>query len=394
MKILFVTTWYYPAKVGGGSQMVKNFAEELVKQGNEVEVWTTDYINGRAEPIQKVEKKIDYINGVKVIYYRGYFHKWQAKTKQVISLELFKNFFTKEIDKFDVINLVESKSIASLVIMNALRIRKKNNIAHFAFGSLGERNINIKHKIYDELVLKPFLNNNCSWFFAQTNHEIKRYKIYLEKYNYKKIHLLPLAVDVKDNIQKAKKYEGILRKELKNENIRLFLFLGRLTANKGIKRLIESFSKTKPSKNNLFLAIVGYDEGYKKELEFIIKNLKMKDYIKILDPVYGDKRFGYYKDADYFIITSTFYEETSLASLEALSIGTPVIVTPEVELPYLEEYEAGFIANSSNESIKNKILEIIKKDYNIISKNALKLAYEKFDISNVTKLLLNYYKKG
>jgi glycosyltransferase involved in cell wall biosynthesis len=392
MTILFITSWYFPAKVGGGSQMVKNYAEELAKQDNDVEIWTTDYLNGRVMPIEKVEKRIDYINGVKVVYHKSFFHRWQAKTKQVITFELFKKLFTKEIDKFDYINIVESKSLFSMFIMNILRWKKKN-IAHFAFGSLGQEKLNFKHKLYDFLILKSFLNNNCSLFFAQTEHEMENYKKYLDKSNCKKIRLLPLAVNVEENISQGKKYKGVLSKILKLQNDeKLFLYLGRLTENKGIKRLIESFSRTNPKTNNLFLAIVGYDEGYKKILENYINALQLNDVIKILGPVYGNERYGYYHDADYFIITSTFYEETSLASLEALSVGKPVITTPEVELPYLDEYKAGYQAESNVKDISNKIEQIIEMDYDFISNNALKLAHEKFDITKVVKLLTNYYK--
>jgi glycosyltransferase involved in cell wall biosynthesis len=394
MKILFIVAWYYPAKVGGVARMMHNLAKELVNQGHEVTVWTTDYLNGRDEPIKKIEKSIDTIDGVKVIYHKSYFHKFQAKTKQTLSWSWFKRVSSKELDDFDVIHLFESRSISIAIIMLILRFKNKSNIFHSAYGALGKENLSMKFKIFDKFILRPFLNNNCRGFFAQTNHEIEVYKRFLDKDNFEKIKLLTLATDVKLNRQNASKYKGNLKKQFNLENDQtLFLFLGRLTKNKGIDRLIESFYISKPKENKLFLAIVGYDEGIKEDIINDISSKNLDKYCVVLDPIHGDDRFGYYNDADIYIITSTYYEETSLASVEALSVGTPVIVTPEVELPFIEGYRAGSLAKSNVKDISNNILNV-KNNLREFQSNSIKLSDDIYNISSVVEKLVDFYKGG
>jgi len=393
MKILFIVAWYYPAKVGGVARMMHNLAKELVIQGNDVTVWTTDYLNGRDEPIQKITKKNDIIDGVKVVYHKSYFHKFQAKTKQTLSIDLFKKVGSKEIEEFDVIHLFESRSISIAIIMFLLRIKNKKNIFHSAYGALGKENLSLKFKLYDILVLKPFLNNNCKGFFAQTHHEIEVYKKFVAVEHFKKIKLLTLATDVNQNRRYAAKYSNNLRKILNIDNdLTLLLFLGRLTKNKGIERLIESFRLTNPKKNKLFLAIVGYNEGMKQIILNDIKSKQLEGCCVVLDSVHGNSRFGYYNDADIYIITSTYYEETSLASVEALSVGTVVIVTPEVELPYIEDYNAGILAKSSIDSISNAILNV-KEHIEKFKPNTIALSKDIYDISKVVKKMINLYKE-
>jgi len=392
MKILFIVAWYYPAKVGGVARMMHNLAKELEIQGHDVTVWTTDYLNGRDEPIQKIEKETDYIDGVKVIYHHGYFHKFQSKTKQTISLKLFQKVISREIDNFDVIHLFESRSISIAIIMLLLKFKNKTNIFHSAYGALGKENLSIKFKIYDKYILKPFLNKNCKAFFAQTNHEVEVYKRFLNINDLKKVKLLTLATDVKNNKQYANQFKGNLKEKLELDNdYTLLLFLGRLTKNKGIERLIESFNLANPEKNKLFLAIVGYNEGMKQILLKSIMDKKLNKFCTILDSVHGNERFGYYSDADIFIITSTYYEETSLASVEALSVGTPIIVTKEVELPYIDKCNAGILINGNNDNIKEAILKV-KNDIKSYKSNTSILANEIYDISKVVTKMINFYR--
>ena len=104
-----------------------------------------------------------------------------------------------------------------------------------------------------------------------------------------------------------------------------------------------------------------------------------------------NERFSYYAEADIFVITSDYYEETSLASVEALTVGTPALVTKEVELPLIAESQAGFMTNGGiAESVS--ALKAIIKNKNTYSRNASILAYRYYDISIVTDKLIRYYK--
>ncbi len=56
-----------------------------------------------------------------------------------------------------------------------------------------------------------------------------------------------------------------------------------------------------------------------------------------------ETRFDYYFLADAFLGFPTIYEETMLASIEAMACGTPIVVSREADIPFVEEERAGLV---------------------------------------------------
>ena len=378
-------TWYYPAPVGGVTQMTHNLASQMASRGHTVDVWTSDYWNGRAKLPERVLEKSRIYDGVNVFYHRSFFLRRQARTKQAICPQLTQRLLTIKAEEYDIVHIPESRSFPFL--MAALLVRTP--VVHSAYGSLGAKPRSWKRAFYDRLVLRPYLNRTGNAYLAQTKHEIEVYKSYLSSENHGSVHLFPLAVDVVTNKVHAEKHAGLLRKALSlSADDRLILFLGRLTENKGIERLMLAFAQARLPQTHL--AIVGYDEGMKEALLSLRACYGLGNTCHFIDSVHGPARFGCYADADLFAMTSTYFEETSLASLEALSVGTPCLVTPEAEIPYLEEYDAGFQACSNVEDISIKMQRLVHSCREKRS-GALQLAKHHFDIEVAAEKLEKIY---
>ena len=126
------------------------------------------------------------------------------------------------------------------------------------------------------------------------------------------------------------------------------------------------------------MIFAGKDEGFKEELLAIKSSLLSKNYqIKIIENLFSDDRFDLYMIADVFLGFPIIYEETMLASLEALAVGTPVIVSKEASIPFLKEYNAGIEIDSPSIDDCNSLNKIFL-NYESYSEGAKKIIEEVF----------------
>src|SRR5207245_10039557 len=91
---------------------------------------------------------------------------------------------------------------------------------------------------------------------------------------------------------------------------------------------------------NTLLLIVGRDDGFQAKVEEYIAGNHAHEKIRIINNVY-ENRFDYYFLADVFLGFPTIFEETMLASIEAMACATPIIVSRVADIPYVEEEQAG-----------------------------------------------------
>ncbi len=104
----------------------------------------------------------------------------------------------------------------------------------------------------------------------------------------------------------------------------------------------------------------GEQEVYLKHLT---KKLNVSDYVRFMGYVPHDHISEVYSACDIFVLPS-LYESFSLALLEAMSSGKPLVTTKNVGgITYLmDPGENGIIVNPANsEELANAILELIRK---------------------------------
>lgn len=155
-----------------------------------------------------------------------------------------------------------------------------------------------------------------------------------------------------------------------------FVYIGRLTYDKGVNALINVFNKLKKNGYDYKLTLVGngeIDESYPHEANVVFEGFQTE-----LEK--------YYLNADYFI-SLTSQENCSLSVIDALSYGIPVVTTPVGGNPELvkDGYD-GYIVKQNEEAVYNLIVGIISKntakDYAKLSKNCLSHYEENFNIVN------------
>ena len=120
------------------------------------------------------------------------------------------------------------------------------------------------------------------------------------------------------------------------------LFLGRLHEQKGIDLLLAAFQIIMRTHPTARLVIAGPDFGRSTEIQSRTLAAGIQDRLLMIGPVFGQEKLAALRDATCFALPSR-HEGFSLAVLESLACGTPVVISPECHFPEVADYGAGLI---------------------------------------------------
>ncbi len=176
--------------------------------------------------------------------------------------------------------------------------------------------------------------------------------------------------------------------KLKNEN--RFLFVGRLSNEKKVLEIVQQFAKLEEEK--FIFDIIGNGN----EMEKIKKYIKNKNLSKkvILHNWQNQKYIQNLLEKTDFFIMNSKVEGLSMAALEALNYGLPIISSDCTGMKKLVKNDYnGFIHHNFQELKENifKAIHIDSKVYQILSLNALK-SVQKFDIKLTAQKYLLLFK--
>lgn len=385
MKILQLTPYYAPAwGYGGPPRVLFEIGRELIRRGHEVSVITTDAF----EENRRIGVSENMIEGIHVQYLRNLSNLLAWRHKKFLPLGI-RQYAKRHLDGIDAVHFTAVRSLISALTYDLFVDSK---IPYFvdAHGSLP---LPVSWKafvspIYDQLFLKPFLDH-ASGLFAQTEHELHMYERYSENANK---FLLPLPIRTQDFISLPPR--GELRKECSiDADEHVILFLGRIEERKGLSFLVRAFSEfLKQSKSRLRLLIVGRDAGGLSALNSLVKHLSLEKNVIIHGPLYERDRLKAYVDSDLFVLTPSYYEETSTASLEACMCAVPVIVTYQADIPFLSEYQAGCkVTYGDTNSLVNAFSDVFSSQTvrRKMGENARKMIFDHYTVEKVVDRFLS-----
>jgi glycosyltransferase involved in cell wall biosynthesis len=124
---------------------------------------------------------------------------------------------------------------------------------------------------------------------------------------------------------------------------RIVLFLGRLHHKKGLHLLLQSWANVARSSGDLHLVIAGPDsENIGPSLERTIDDLNIRHSVTLAGMLAGPRKWSALAAADLFVLPS-YSEGFSIAVLEALVMGLPVVVTHACHIPEVAEFKCGWV---------------------------------------------------
>tara|TARA_R110002074_G_scaffold386404_1_gene568083 strand:- start:774 stop:1922 length:1149 start_codon:yes stop_codon:yes gene_type:complete len=174
---------------------------------------------------------------------------------------------------------------------------------------------------------------------------------------------------------------------------RYFLFLSRIHPKKACDQLIEAFSRVAGDVPDIDLVIAGPDqEGWQRALMEQAARLGVSMRIHWPGMLKGAAKVAAYSNAEAFILPS-HQENFGLVVAEALSCGTPVLISNKVNIwREVEIAHAGLVApdtSDATESLLRNFIALEPQARKDISKAAKDLYDEKFSVQRAAEDLLN-----
>jgi glycosyltransferase involved in cell wall biosynthesis len=305
-------------------------ARDLLRRGHQVTVFTTDALD-ESHRVQRGRVSVE--EGVEIHRFRNLSNRLAYTRYRFLPQGLVRAL--RAVDT-DLVHLSETRHELAIAAWTASR-RRQLPLVLSAHGTLPRRG-GIKGRLraaYDRVWVTPMLEA-AAGLIAQTRHEADLYV--RAGANSSRVHLVPLGTD-------EPPAEGEPIDFGVPGDAPVILFLGRIHALKGVHRLIRGFASMSHHPD-CHLVIVGRDDGALEDARALAQELGVSDRVRFPGPLYGDARFDAYRRATVFAMTPTHYEETSLASLEAASVGTPLVVSAQAEVPFLETYGGGLMVGA------------------------------------------------
>ncbi|WP_298237188.1 glycosyltransferase [uncultured Algibacter sp.] len=224
----------------------------------------------------------------------------------------------------------------------------------------------IKKKVYFEFLVKNNFSK-ANVLHAITNDEANQFK---------KIFKNKTRIEVIPNLISFKEFKPI--NEINTDDDEYILFLGRIDPKKGIKMLIEVYSKIKGKKPKLKIA--GPDNIYKLELIELTSKLDTQKEIEFLGFVQGEEKLNLLKNAK-ALITPSFSEVIGMVNLEAAIAKTPVLTTYSTGLLPKWNQEGGLLINPVREELEKALINVFawsKKERDSRGEALYKFTFENY----------------
>ena len=381
MRILHISPSYAPAwRYGGPAFSVHNLCKSLVLLGHEVRVLTTN-LNGN-QYLDVPTAQWTLLDGVSVQY---------------CSVPLLRKiYYSPQL----VHSLSEESNAADIIHIHTVFCWPSSIAAYIARKGQKPYIISPRGMLIQEMIEKKNRLLKHAWLSGIDRKNLgKASALHLTSdaemiQTYKNKLVLPPAFVVPNGIDPLvweamkttawdRSRRGLAQK---------IVYLGRINWKKGIDRLIEAMKFIKDAT----LLIVGNDdENYTPFLKKLANRHRVSARIHFSGPVYGAEKLQLLSDSDAFVLPS-HSENFGNSVLEAMAMGCPVIITPEVALSQIISRENAGLVVDGNPVALGKAINSLLKNHVLrkeLSINAEKVLKRYFDPTIIAKTMEQHYRR-
>ena len=175
-----------------------------------------------------------------------------------------------------------------------------------------------------------------------------------------------------------------------SDNNKLILFLGRIHEIKGLDLLVNSFGRI--NNDNVTLAVVGGDYGFREKLEELIEKNDLQGKVIFPGVLTGTDKIEALVDCDIFVMPSR-YESFTTSGLEAMACGKPLVLTKNNHIHTWVKDNVGLICEFDEKDLA-KCIETLLNDNELCNKfgeTGRKLIEDKYDWDKVSRQIINIY---
>ena len=384
MRILHVVPSFAPCFAHGGVVNASyQIAKKQVEDGHDVTVYTTDSCNERLRFEDNYNVDVD---GIKVFYFKNLSNN--IKNKLTIDTPVSAiSHIRRTIADFDIIQIHEHRH--SLAIATH-RYAKKNHIPYVlqAHGSVLPFFQKEKLKdIFDRLWGFDILHD-ASRVFALTEVEKEQYlKMGVAE---DRIEIVPLGINLDEyaNLPETGNFKSRFGIDAED---RVILFLGRIHEIKGLDLLVNAFDKIR--NDNVKLAIVGGDSGFKDTLDEMIEEMDLQDKVIFPGVLTGRDKIEALVDCDVFVMPSR-YESFTTSGLEAMACGKPLVLTRNNHIHTWVKDNVGLVCDFDEDDLSNCIETLLDNGElcREFGETGRKLIEDKYDWDKVSKHIESIYR--
>jgi glycosyltransferase involved in cell wall biosynthesis len=361
MRILLVIFGVAP-RYGGLSVMGPELSRELVRQGHEVSIYTTD-VDGPGHLDVPVDRPV-ISEGVKIHHFRG----WRLPGNFVVSLGLWRAL-RDTVTHYDI---VHSWSVYGFATTAAAYWCRERDVPHMVF----------PHGSLDPFLLRR--NRPRKWLYA---------KLFAER-DYRRASAV--LFNTEEEMRLASKWSGLKEPEghtgrgprrfvvpvgidpswlqepdaAAGERLRskfpqfkgrrLVVCLGRINFKKGLDILARAFARIAHGRDDLHLVVAGPDnEGYGKKVRRWLAGGGVLEKATFTGPLQGEERLAVMQEAEVFALPS-YTENFGGVVTEAMASGVPVVISDQVNIwPDVSRAGAGLVVPCDVEATAQALRSIL-----------------------------------
>jgi glycosyltransferase involved in cell wall biosynthesis len=344
LRILQVVPTYFPAvRYGGPIRSVHFLGKALVARGHEVHVFTTS-VDGPHDLDVPLAVPVN-IDGVLVHYFPV---RW---SRRLFWSGAMQSALKREVASFDLVHL---HSVFLTPTWAAARAARAAGVPYIVAprGMLGWQVIRHKSQWIKRAwigLIESKTLREAAGLHATTE---------LERQDVQELGLrLPKVFCVPNGVAWPDRHADLSEGPYANIARPYALFLSRIDSKKGLDRLLAAW-KWVP---DLTLIIAGNDEtGYRQTLDKIAEENQVAARVHFVGMASDEHKWSLYEQASMFILPS-YSENFGNVVAEAMAMGCPVVITPEVGLASLvRESGAGVVVDGSPKTLANAICELFR----------------------------------
>ncbi len=364
MKVLMITGTFPPRSFGGVTAVSFSLAKNLVQLGHEVTVYTTDTGNDKNNRLNVIKTAI--IDKINITYFKNLNNSIAFTHRIYIPIGYFSKI-KKTIRDFDIIHIHDYRSLLCLICCYYAKkyqipyIIQTNGDLSILDKNIMKLNLVDRFKNKLKIIFDRFYGNiilkNASKLIAVTDFERIQYEFFdVDKKN---IIVLPNGLNISEFENLPDQNEFRKKFEI-NKDDKIILYLGRINMIKGLGFLLKTFNEIIIKNKNCKLVIAGPDDGYLSNLQDLINELNLLNYVLFTGLVVGTEKLRTFVDADILVYPSK-YEIFGLVPFEAIMCGTPAIVTDTCGCgEMVKKANCGYVVNYGNNfELKTKICDLI-----------------------------------
>jgi glycosyltransferase involved in cell wall biosynthesis len=385
--VLHVTPYYAPAwAYGGVPRAVTHVARTQARRGHRVLVLTTDTVG----PSQRTATRRERLDGVQITRVTNASNALRGRFNLSTPIGLgaaARRLFHEE--AIDLVHCHELRTVET-VWVSFLARRLGVPVVLSPHGTLpyatGRR---LAKRLWDRLV-GPRLLSRIDQVVALTDAEAADVRALWARIGARldpsQVAIAPNGVDLEELAGLPPRDVARSRWSLGAEPVALFL--GRLTARKGVSLLLEAFAHVTRRVPDARLLLAGPEDGTGRQVAAKIRELNLARHVLAAGLVSGRDRLAALAAADLFVLPA-IGEGLPIAALEAMAASLPVVLTPGCHLPEAERGGAGVVVPAAVAPLADAMADLLTDPERraTMGRRARELVHDRYTWSHVVTQL-------